>query len=271
MSLFSEGIAQRAVGHYPLSVATSLALEGLAGIYEDRPESPPPILKYDQMWVNMKTLFRNFMGSLEKSLVDMMDAVEAAEAISEEMERVQDIVKDLNPHCQVMFYVSNYVGMERKYPKAVIRLDTTPRQKIFTATQSDCISALLDKHKDDENIRVFQRMLEYPTVPLPSVVVLTHYAYDLLSANVFKRLDLIESYTGIVKPKALWYTKFYQGRDLVMIPFREDMIQIFGDNETFSPWASGARREIIEIAKASLSFMKDFYLRARILEIITSQ
>jgi hypothetical protein len=283
--MFSEGIAERAVGQYPLSIATSLALEGLAGIYEDRHEESPPILKYDELWVNLRTLFRNFIGSLEKSLQEAMDGVEAAEAISEEMERLTDIARDLNPRTHVHFYVSNYDGMEQRYPRAMIRRDTTPRQKLYTLMQKDAIGALLQKHKGDENLSVFQRKLEYAKSPTPTVAILTHYAYDLLSAKIFKRMDLIESHTGIIKPKALWYTKFYQGRELVMIPFREDMLQIFGDNETFHPLDIRLRRELIEIAKQynwsqvtttdrirlSLDLMKNHFGADVVKEILTSQ
>lgn len=285
MSLYGEGIAQRAVGQYPLSIATSLALEGLAGIYEDRPENPPPILKYEQLWVNLRTLFRNFMGSLEKSLAEMMDAGEAAETLSEEMKYVEDIVRELNPHCKVMFYVSNYSGMEAKYPKATLRMDTTSRQKVFSSVATACLKELIDKHREDENFFVFQRKLEKVDEGMHVGVILTHYAYDLLSAKLFKRLDLIESHTGIIKGKALWYTKYYQGKDLVMIPFREDMIQIFGDNESFHPMDVRLRREIIEIAttynwtqlttteriRFTLTMMKNHYAWDTIKDLITSQ
>jgi hypothetical protein len=285
MNLFSEGIAERAVGQYPLSIATSLALEGLAGIYEDRPESPPPILKYDQVWVNLRTLFRNFIGSLEKSLQEMMDPVEAAETVSEEMERLTDIVRDLNPNCGVHFFVSNFDGMERAYPRAVIRMDKTAKQKAYTIMQTHAIEALLHKHKGDANLSVFSRKLEFNKTPSPSVAILTHFAYDLLSAKLFKRMDLIESHTGVIKPRALWYTKFHDGKELVMIPFREDMLQIFGDKETFHPLDIKVRKELIEVAKHynwsqvtttdrirySIDAMKNHYAVDILKEIITSQ
>ncbi len=285
MGVYSEGIAARAVGQYPLSIATSLALEGLGGIYEDRPESPPPILHYEQIWVNVRTLFRNFMGALEKSMAEMMDSVEAAEAISEEMERIEDIVKDMNPRCHVRFYVSDYKGLENRYPKASIRMDTTPRQKVFRVVQNDCLHALIGKHKEDVNFFVFQRKLERQPDSEVVAVILTHFAYDLLSAKLFKRLDLIESHTGVIKPRALWYTKFYQGKDLVMIPFREDMLQIFGDNETFHPMRSQLRKEIVDLAtkynwtqltttdriRLTLELMKNHYAVDVLREIITSQ
>jgi hypothetical protein len=285
MNLFSEGIAERAVGQYPLSIATSLALEGLAGIYEDRPESPAPILKYDALWVNLRTLFRNFIGALEKSLAEMMDPVEAAETVSQEMEHLTEIVRDLNPRCTVHFYVSNYEGMETTYRRATIRRDNTQKQKAFTILQTHAMEALLHKHKGDDNLSVFKRKLEFYKADLPVVCILTHFAYDLLSAKIFKRMDLIESHTGIIKPKALWYTKFYQGRELVMIPFREDMLQVFGDNETFHPMDNKLRKELVEIAKQynwsqvtttdrirySIDAMKNHWASDILKEIITGQ
>jgi hypothetical protein len=79
-------------------------------------------------------------------------------------------------------------------------------------------------------------------------LMLTHYAIDLLAPN-FKSFDLLESHTGAIKSKHLWYTKYYNGKDYPQLPFREDLLQVFGDNETFRPMAPSIRKQIIEIAK----------------------
>jgi hypothetical protein len=246
--MFDDGIAERVVGQYPLSVATSLALEGANGVYPEREETPPPILKYDELWVNLRTLFRNFIGSLDKTTASLIGGYESAEVIAEEMEMIPTVLQESNPNCKVHFYVSNYERMEQKYPRAVIRRDTTPKQRVFTATQDDCIRKLLEHHKGQPNLSVFDRKLKHPSSVHSKVLMITHYAYDLLSAKEFKELALLESHTGAIKPKALWYTKYNQGKELVMIPFREDLLQVFGDAETFSPMDIRLRKEILEVA-----------------------
>jgi hypothetical protein len=283
--MFSEAISERVIGQYPLSVATSLALEGANGVYPEREESPPPILKYDQLWVNLRTLFRNFIGSLDKTTASMIDGFEAAEVLSEEMDMVQTVIQESNPNCKVHFYLSNYVRMEQKYPRAVIRHDSTPKQKTYTLTMVDCMTKLLADHKGQPNLSVFDRKLTYGQSPLPRVLLITHVAYDLLSANAFKDLALLESHTGVIKTKALWYTKYAQGKELVMIPFREDLLQVFGDSETFQPMDIRLRKEILEVAnkynwsqvtttdriRMTLEFLENPYYREVMKTIITSQ
>ena len=77
---------------------------------------------------------------------------------------------------------------------------------------------------------------------------MTHYAYDLLSNKDFKTLDLLESHTGVLKSKALWYTKFSDHKDSVRIPFNELFLQVFGDSTIFHPHDRKLRLEILAIA-----------------------
>lgn len=283
--MFNEGIAERAVGQYPLSIPTSLALESANGIHPEIPVDTPPILKFDELWINLRTLHRNFIGSLDKMTADLIDGFESAEVVSEEMERIQAIMQETAPNCKVHFYVSNYAKMEQTYPKATIRRDNTVKQKHFTVTMNECIRKLLEIHHGQPNVSVFERKLKYPGEGFPRVVMITHIPYDLLSAKAFKELVLLESHTGSFKRRALWYTKFYNGKELVQIPFREDMLQIFGDNETFHPMDIRLRKEILEIAnqynwsqvtttdriRLSLDFMKDHWSADQIKMILKSE
>ena len=60
---------------------------------------------------------------------------------------------------------------------------------------------------------------------------------------------MLESYTGQIKERSKWYTKYYQGKDLFRIPFREDLLQVFGDAELFKPFPKANRDELVEIAE----------------------
>ena len=61
--MITDLMSSRTIGQFPLSIATSLAMEAAFGIYPDRPETKEPILKYDTLWVNVRTIFRNIMPS----------------------------------------------------------------------------------------------------------------------------------------------------------------------------------------------------------------
>ena len=52
----------------------------------------------------------------------------------------------------------------------------------------------------------------------------------------------------LVKKREQWYTKYNDGKELAMIPFREDLIQFFGDKESIVPYLKKTRTAIIEIA-----------------------
>lgn len=242
----SAMVAEREVGQYPLSIATSLALESVAGIHPEISYPYPPLKDVAQLWVNLRTLYRNLMGSMPRDAEGNIAHSDLAEAILNEMEQIRSIVRDVTQgRCRPIFYVSNYAGMEAKYKRAVIRRDNTDRQKMFTHTQNSTIKLILEQFHGDD-LFVFERKLK-PQQRVP-VMLLTHYAYDLLSAREFTSLTLLESHTGALKKPHQWYTKYYNGKDLQMFPFREDLLQVFGDSETFRPMDHKLRRELIDIA-----------------------
>ena len=242
----TEGIARRAIGQFPISIATSLALEAACGIYPDREVDKAPILEYEELWINLKTLYRNFMGSLDKDTANGVFPQNIAETVSEEMEHIKNITNEYSKgRTTVIFYVSNYANMESVYKLVgVIRKDNTDKQKEFTAIGNQTIEILLKSHEG--GVLVFERKLK--PKHKKTVLILTHIPYDLLSHHSFTKLVLLESHTGKIKSQSEWYTKYLNGNELSMIPFREDFIQVFGDKETFRPFDLSVRVELIEIA-----------------------
>ncbi|MNU19677.1 hypothetical protein D3C71_79100 [compost metagenome] len=245
--MFAEAIAARAVGQYPISIATSLALESAAGIHPELPQTPtnPPIAKFDQLWINVRTLFRNFLGALDKETVRGVQAPEIALTLFAEMDTIRDIVADISGgRCKVVFYVSNYAGLNTRFRHAVLRMDTTERQKEYTAIQTQTLELMF--HQQPQAFKGFHLRLRPENQP--RAMIITHYAYDLASHDHFGKLVLLESHTGAIKEFAQWYTKYYEGKSLSMIPFREDFLQLFGDAETFRPFDIKLRKELIDIA-----------------------
>lgn len=239
-------ISERAIGQLPLSIATSLALESAFGIHPDIKVSAAPILSYNEMWINLKTLFRNFEGSLQKNAT--VSILETAEGMLEEIDKIKELVSEYtNGKTKVIFYATNYSGMEAAYKHAQIRGDTTLLQKENTDRYTKAVGYVLKSHKDDPDFRVFDRKLKGDN--LPKVLILTHIPYDLVSHKLFTELVLLESHTGKIKNKSLWYTKYLNGNDLAIIPFREDLLQVFGDKETFKPMNIDFRNSVIAVAE----------------------
>jgi hypothetical protein len=254
-SASSEVISSREVGQLPVSIGSSLGLESLLNIHPDIQHKTPPLtMGFQEVWINIRTLFRNLNGSLNRE--DAMSAMpnHIGDAILQEMETIAGIVNhETAERTRVVFYVSNYERMDKKYPRATLRVDSTPKQQIYTSTLHKAVQHVLDSLKgvkrQDYDVCTFPLKLR-PTSK-KKTLIMTHYAYDLLSYPEFGELVLLESHTGALKPRALWYTKYLNGKDLSMIPFREDFIQIFGDSEHFRPMAASLKKDLVELATAS--------------------
>lgn len=239
--MYEDVIANRTLGLYPLSVATSLAIESANGVHPEIVVETPPIREYGELWVNMRTLFRNFVRCLPKDAIRGIPAVEVAHALLQEQEQIVQTVP-----CKVVFYLSNYAGMEHKYPHAVLRADSTENQRLYTALQADALQALLEM-QPPHKVEGFELKLSSPA--RVKTAIITHYPYDLLSWRHFGELTLLESHTGAFKERAQWYTKYLNGKELPVMPFREDLIQLFGDAEHFRPGDPRLRRELCELVK----------------------
>lgn len=244
----NSGIAERAVGAYPISIATSLAIESACGEHPDIPVNRAPILDYPELWINIRTLFRNLMGALDKNTAAEVISPDLSATILEEMELINSIIQEhTNGRTKVVYYISNYKFPPNTYRLGVLRMDSTMKQKEYTAIQNQTLEILLQWSKAGTcNIVGFD--LKLKPVGQPVAMIITHYAFDLLSHSAFGKLALLESHTGKIKMRAQWYTKYLNGKELAMIPFRDDMIQLFGDSETFRPGDPKLRKEVIEIA-----------------------
>lgn len=238
--------SNRELGQYPLSIATSLAIESICGIHPEPPMKGIPVRDYQELWINLRTLYRNLMGSIHKESIGSVSAEELAEALSFEMDQIRKIIGDASLNkTSVVVYLSDYNGLEGKYRHAVLRRDNTDKQKEYTAILEKTFTLLL-RPENGESVLTFDLKLKPKT--RSNALILTNYAYDLLSHKEFNGLALLESHTGKIKTSEQWYTKYQSGKDLPNIPFREDLLQIFGDSETFVPMNIKLRKDIMELA-----------------------
>jgi len=247
-------LADRTMSAYPCSIGTSLALESLATgpnpTYDPERIQPPhvDITQYDDVWINIFTLFRNILGSIDKNGFSKVTPAAIKDVLEEEISLIKQLIQDISyGKVKCVFYVSDYTGLEHKYPHGKLRNDTTIKQKTYTALLVNTINGFFKDNGKTEDILHFKLKLEPPEKK--NVLIITSYAIDLLNSKKFKNLDLLESHTGKLLSKALWYTKFYEGKNLVRIPFNHYFLQIFGDKSTFHPWPKATRTEIIAIAE----------------------
>lgn len=238
-------IADRAVGKYPLSIATSLAIEGILGEHPDRPTNRNDLKGKKVAWINLKTLFRNFHNALPKEAEGVIPASEFVEPFIMEIEQFINVLESVSKdNIQINIYNCTYSDMERLYPKAIIRRPSTPNQIEYNNIQT-AVTTTLSKFVLKDLIKSFDTKIK--AVESSDMLLMTHCPVDLFNHG-FRKMNLWESHTGAVKQKFEWYTKYYNGKELFQIPFHEGLIQIFGDNEHFRPQSLIMKRAILQVA-----------------------
>lgn len=245
----TSALSERMLGQYPLSIATSLAIEGAMGIHPDKPEQTKKLLpNYQVVWVNLKTIFRNLYNACDKERLQGVKTQEFIDALTSEIDQLKRVISvETASRTDVVLYVSDYAGMGQKYRHALIRGDVTANQIEYTALMSEVLAGYIRTHPNT----VKRYTLKILDVEARKALIMTHFAYDLL-ARGFSNLSLLESHTGTIKDKYMWYTKYLNGKEqLSSIPFREDMLQVFGDKEHFRPMPIKARKQILEMAAAN--------------------
>lgn len=241
----TSAVSERVLGQYPLSIATSLAIEGAMGIHPDKPDQTEKLLpNYQVVWVNLKTIFRNLYNAIDRDAVQDVKPQDLIDAFTSEIDQLKNVISvETASKTDVVLYVSDYAGMDQKYRHAILRGDQTPLQQRYSKLMVAVIGQYVKTHPHDVKMYTLKLTDSEPRKAL----ILTHYAFDLFAPRM-PQLSLLESHTGTIKDKFKWYTKYLNGRELVNIPFREDLIQVFGDNEHFRPMKPSIRKQILDLA-----------------------
>jgi len=242
-------------GKYPLSMGVSLAFERLNGMGEQHEENPmsseeKAILRgAEYIYVNVRTVYR----SIHNSLTDGDEYVtpkEMAEYLREEIENLLilfDRMFEFN--AKLVLYFPTYKSLPNYLPYARLKdQKSTKLQERRLKLEKDTYSEM-----DDETIsHVLECDCEIPGVEGKSeVLMLTHYPIDLLSADNFFELHLLESNTGKIKGKNKWSQKLNKKpEEYRFLPFNRLTLTMFGDgNKLIKPHAPSPKKELLAIAK----------------------
>lgn len=280
-------ISDRVTGYFPIAIATSISFEFLLGILTEanKEDNKNKINNYNEIWINVRTIFRNLVGSLSIKDYSLINSTELSDVLKVELETIYEIIRDYSyGRINVYFYLSEYIGMDNKYGFDVIRRDITEKQKQYTKLLADSCNKLLAKSFEHQiKINIFKAKLQplSETQNTKSVLILTHYPYDLISEKLFKKLSLLESHTGAIKTKEQWYTKYLNCKDYHFLPFNLLLLQVFGDKETFLPKSSVVKKEVLDLAKKykwhslttlekvkfDIGYLKNHYLKDTLLSL----
>ena len=286
-------VIERERGKIPLSIGTSLAFESLIGIHDEVTHQPPLFEDNKVIYVNVKTLFRNLYGAINREHVDLTSDRQLATALMQEIDLIKDVCRNEAKGLDVVFYLPNYIKLDNINREVLLRLYNTSLQKKFTDRMTNTLRIVVSKHNDilreptegqvdtSDLIRVYDNKIT--DNDNRNAIIFTNYAYDLVSFRKFRRLILLESHTGKVKDRTEWYTKYYNGSTLPPMPLREDLLTILGDSTLFRCKVSAFKREIVRLAiernwtpitttskiKEDISTIKNHEIRIRLLNCIT--
>jgi len=247
-------LSERTVSSYAVSIGTAMALEtfgmGQRPAYDpERQVQHMPLSKYQEFWINLVTLFRNMVSSVKSEHRDQLKPEDLADCLAEELDVIDAAIAALSGGAtRVVYYTCGYTAMKNAFQHAELRVDRTENQRQYTELATKTINAFYKKYKHLRVHRHFSTMIS-PNAKTKAVM-LSHYAVDLLSWKMFANLELLESHTGRIKPRTEWYTKYVNGKErCVRIPWDRRMLQVFGDQHTFSPLKKAVIDAVLAVAE----------------------
>lgn len=238
-------LQERPQSGFPVSIGTGLALETVfeptqdvfdaARAVPDRPEAT----RYTDYLFNVATVLRNLLTSIPYKDLRRCHPVDVISTMMEEVDYLKTLfsMEDKRLH----FYINSYAFVQQNY-KDRLRTATTEQQIYSHQLAEQCI-----KHfKKTEPVLLFSKDVHLESSS--SALVLTHVPWDLLSHHRFRRLDLLESHTGVIKTRKDWNTKYFKfaAKDMGFLPFMEYLLTTFGDNVMFKPKSVKDREALYE-------------------------
>lgn len=270
----TNALRTRELGQFPVSIATSLALEGALGILDqdpmgdeglvDNPESggrprkspfekdkPVPITDFDTLYIDLRTLLRNIDGAIQSGVVNSASPMDYYKVLFTEVQVIDSIVAKLNPRPTLKFFASTYRSFTSMWPHALLRENTSDRAKLYSRLENICLDYISNDIKKGllsaDHFEIYDTRISLNS---GKALLLSHYPVNLLLSWPESFTGLLESHTGVIKRRAEWNTKLRDGKKYPRIPFDKGMIQVFGDSANMlSPQTLAARRKLAELSE----------------------
>lgn len=237
----------RDTGHFPLSIGTSLAVEGLLGMHPQAPKQPSGTAQISEVWVNLRTLIRNFHASMTTETAKKAPLESVAQILYEELTTLPDV---LNQHARgkytLQLYQNDLTDLKWQFPKADYKSPKTEKQRQYSNFETVVLKLLLDQmqHASSPLLTVVRKPQDLNRV----VALLTHHPHELLWRTQFSRLFLLESHTGRLKSIGQWGGKLNGVAEEDQLPLNEFTLQVFGDKQLLNGMPKKQRDETKQIA-----------------------
>nr|DAR94046.1 MAG TPA: hypothetical protein [Caudoviricetes sp.] len=221
---------------YPLSFGT-------AGIFEG--EYADPSKWSNLMYVNIRTLYRNYVSSYDAKDYYKINEEEFNQTFMDEVAEFERLVKEVtNNRVKTIFYYPKYTNLKKTLPH-LERDQYNP--SIFDDVEENLWEDIQSNQKwVPFNIEIIdENGFEQSFL---DVTMFTSFVVDLLQSVKFNTLTLLESYTGKLKKRQEWYTKLKlpKRKDTAYkVPFNKFTLQIYGDKSGFFKTTNKQMRDMV--------------------------
>lgn len=238
------------LGPLGMSIATDLGICGALGVRVER-DTPIdatlsddirstlslethklPLQDYAVFMVNLLTLIRNAHNSFPKEAKEDLTPDALYETVIADIQTMDALLAAQVPSVERRYFANHYGDLLKRFPRAYLRTIKTTKQQEVLALQDAVLHRL---------VRTLTQEKTYPTdvykfaihpKGFKKTLMMTHIPFDLLSHARFNPLVLLESHTGVLKDRSLWYTKF-TNRSSERVPVNAMTLQILGDGNNF--------------------------------------
>jgi enamine deaminase RidA (YjgF/YER057c/UK114 family) len=238
MSKSVRALAGREQGQFPISTGTSRAIESLANMIPDQPKiKPAPMEQIDVLLVNVRTIYRNMLGSIKAVVKEDVVAQDIADFITQEMTQIRTAVTKIsNGKVDTYFYLCRYPKLKEEFPHAQLILPQTPKQQRAKQLEDQTMDIILANPSKHGAPKILDYFLAGDGLQNDRAACLTHLPLDLVKRYEFKELYLLESNTGAFKSYRDFSSKFKVKPAEAYFPFSLFTLQIFGDGgKMFAP------------------------------------
>lgn len=242
---------ERVIGSTGLSVGTHLALESLLDVepFDPEREAPPKIdmINYKYLMVNIFTVLRNLINSYEtKDKFELLKDKKLYNVLSQEITNLGMVLSSFR-HCKTILYFPDYTKAIRRFNQDKGKAGITVKYADFMLMNNFLEKDYNSKSSNIKNL-VTRMDYKFPKEFEGDKLVFTNISMDLFNKG---NIDLLESHTGKLKTKSLFYTKLHKvgENDMSSIPFLPIMMYIFGDSNIIAGVNVAVKKEVIQMSK----------------------
>jgi len=206
--------------------------------------------QYMNWFINIRTWYEHYMDCLDgnvevKTRILKLHKTTLAKEIADDINNFLHILNDKRyENLNIVFYYPTYRTIE-KYVSNFRTIDDFKGFKhIVRYYEKTMLNAIISYA--DINVN----KIDYVLPLVPKTIITTHAPMDLLNFTSISDNVLLEPFTGKLKLKRDWYTKYHPlgKKDMSVFPFVEELFWILGDKHFVKPYPVKIRERLYELA-----------------------